>query len=293
MSPNRRGVNVVEKRRDGEEKVVEKKVGKKKVTKKKVAKKKVAETGNKTSPSVTCVRNLGNSPRVPGVRVLADGGKSLPTQRDERRTRPTHLRVMSLLSMAVVPEERSAFRQRLKTASVDGCCEFFCQTPIGVIAKAFGCEPFRLRSAADMFPASGLQSEFLDEFYIMDVILNRAPSPAVVSTGDGEGGGGQSSDVDFDAVRPVLSCKPEDVGPERDYFYRAVILFLPQSGFFYCHWDRHVGDAGVLGTLRAHDMSWLRLRREEGTHNGLPSYTFGSDSFVRRSESEGRWAGVL
>jgi hypothetical protein len=87
MSPNRRGVNVVEKRRDGEEKVVEKKVGKKKVTKKKVAKKKVAETGNKTSPSVTCVRNLGNSPGVPGVRVLADGGKSLPTQRDERRNK--------------------------------------------------------------------------------------------------------------------------------------------------------------------------------------------------------------
>jgi hypothetical protein len=74
----------VEKKCDGETKVVEKKVGKKK---------KVAETGNKTPSSVTCVRNLGNSPRVPGVHVLADGGKSLPTQRDERRTRPTHLRV--------------------------------------------------------------------------------------------------------------------------------------------------------------------------------------------------------
>jgi hypothetical protein len=78
MSPNRRGVNVVERN------VVEKEDGEKKV----------AETGNKTSPSVTCVRNLGNSPRVPGVRVVADGGKSLPTQRDERRTRPTHLRIM-------------------------------------------------------------------------------------------------------------------------------------------------------------------------------------------------------
>jgi hypothetical protein len=35
-----------------------------------------------------------------------------------------------------------------------------------------------------MFPGSGLQSEFLNDFYIMDVILNRAPSPAVVLTGD-------------------------------------------------------------------------------------------------------------
>jgi hypothetical protein len=43
MSPNRRGVNVVKKKFDGEKKVVETKV----------AKKKDAETGNKTSPSVT------------------------------------------------------------------------------------------------------------------------------------------------------------------------------------------------------------------------------------------------
>ncbi len=111
-------------------------------------------------------------------------GKSLPTQRNERPTHPTHLRVMSLLSMAVVPEERSVFRERFKTASADGCCKFFCQTPIGVIAKAFGCKRFWLRLAANMFPGSGLQSEFLNDFYIMDVILNRAPSPAVVLTGD-------------------------------------------------------------------------------------------------------------
>jgi hypothetical protein len=55
MSPNRRGVNVVGEKCDGKKKFVERKVGKRKV-----AEKKVAETGNKTSPSVTCVRNLGN-----------------------------------------------------------------------------------------------------------------------------------------------------------------------------------------------------------------------------------------
>ena len=58
---------------------MEKKDGEKKqVAKKKVAMKEVAETGNKTSPSVTCVPNLGNSPRVPGVRVVADGGEAPP-----------------------------------------------------------------------------------------------------------------------------------------------------------------------------------------------------------------------
>ena len=158
---------------------------------KKLAKKKAVETpGNKTSPSEACVRNLGNSPRVPGARMGADERKSLPTWRDERRNCPTHQRIMLLLSVAIVPEERSAFRQRFVNAIQGGsgeCRKFLCFTPVSVIAKAFKCKPFQLRSAADMFPESGLQSEFLNEFYIMDVILNRAPSPAV-STGDGKGG---------------------------------------------------------------------------------------------------------
>ena len=84
---------------------------------------------------------------------------------------------MRLLPMAVISEERGAFRKRFRKASEDQdgrCCEFLCQTPITVIAKVFGCQPFQLRSAADMFPGSGAESAFLNEFYIMDVILNRA-----------------------------------------------------------------------------------------------------------------------
>ena len=49
----------------------------------------------------------------------------------------------------------------------------FCRTRISVLLKVFECEPLQLHSAADMFPESGLQSEFLNEFYVMDVILNR------------------------------------------------------------------------------------------------------------------------
>jgi hypothetical protein len=107
------------------------------------------------------------------------------------------------------------------------------------VSIAFGCQHV---------PGVRLQSEFLNEFYIMDVALNRAPSPAVL-TCDGKGltsGGGRSSGDICDVVRPVLSCSPEDVGPdEMDHFYRAAILFLPQCGVFYCHRDLHIGDAVV------------------------------------------------
>ena len=235
MSPDRRGVgcdgDVLEKRTIAKKKKLaemefaEKKAAKKKVAKKNVAKKKLAATGNKTSPSVACVRNLGNSPRVPGACMGADHVRvsSFQLWRNERRSRPTHQRIMSLLSMAVVLEERSAFRKRFwnaRSQDVDRaeCCEFLCQTPITVIAKAFGCKPFRLRSAADMSPESRLQSEFRNAFYVMDVVLsNRAPSPAVVNGDHIEGvksGGGQSCD----AVRLVLLCNPEDIGPGMDFY---------------------------------------------------------------------------
>ena len=49
-----------------------------------------------------------------------------------------------------------------------------------------------------------------------------------------------------------------------------------------------LGDAGVPGTLRAYPMSWLRLQRVEGANRGLPAYTFGSDSYVRRFYYESR-----
>ena len=95
--------------------------------------------------------------------------------------------------MAVIPERRRAFRQRFEAVRKDefgACCNFLCQTPISVVSKAFKCKPLQLRSAADMFPESGLQSEFLDEFYVMDVILNRAPLPAASTCIWGGGGGG-------------------------------------------------------------------------------------------------------
>jgi hypothetical protein len=131
---------------------------------------------------------------------------------------------MSLLLIAVIPEERAALRQCFRAGSKDEdgrCCETFCQTPISVIAKAFECEPFQLRSAADMFPESQIKSEFLNEVCIMDVVLNRAPAPAATDNENTKGDMdiGKSLDIDCDIVRPVMSYKVEDLGPEKDYLY--------------------------------------------------------------------------
>jgi hypothetical protein len=137
--------------------------------------------GRKTSPCVTLVLNLGNSPLVPRIHIVDSKQedaeeKSLPAQRDERESRPSHRRNMPLLSIAVIPEERAAFRQSFWAGSKgenEACCETFCQTPISVIAKAFECEPFQLCLAANMLPKSRIESKFLNEFYIMDAVLNR------------------------------------------------------------------------------------------------------------------------
>jgi hypothetical protein len=209
--------------------------------------------------------------------------------RNEKHTLPTKVRIMSMLSMAVIPEERRAFRRRFRQASrkdVEGndmeqkpCAtgvSDMCAVPISWIAKAFECEPFQLRCAGDMFPESRIESEFLNEFYVMDVVLNRAPKAAATDS---------LQETDYDVVRPVISYREEDLGSDMDYFYRAAILFLPQCGKFYCHRERRKGEVGVPGTFTAHDMSWLRLqrtvtRKADGQFD--VSYAFGKDSFVRR-----------
>ena len=137
--------------------------------------------GNRTLPTAMSVRNLGQSPRVLGSQAILDGGRNhLPSRRGTRESLPSPLSVMLLLSMAVVPEERCAFRRRFRRAkeATAGECglvsEFLGgQTPIRVVATAFGWEPFRLHSIADMFPESGMQSNFLNKFNVMDVIVNR------------------------------------------------------------------------------------------------------------------------
>ena len=97
----------------------------------------------------------------------------------------------------------------------------------------------------------------------MDVIQNQIPSPAVMGEDKkGDKDYSQTTEVDYDEVHPVISYKPEHLGAEMDYLYRAAILFLPQCEIFYCHRERHKGDLGMPGTQMAHNMSWLCLWRE-------------------------------
>ena len=81
--------------------------------------------GNRTLPTAMSVRNLGQSPRVMGSQAILDGGRNhLPSRHGLRESLPIPSSVMSLLSMAVVPEERRAFRrrfQRAKKASEEEC----------------------------------------------------------------------------------------------------------------------------------------------------------------------------
>ena len=195
-----------------------------------------------------------------GVRVsraILDGGRNrLPSRHGTRESLPNPSSVMSLLSMAVVPEERRAFWRRFRLAkkASEGECglvgEFLGgRTPIRVVATAFGWEPFRLRSAANMFPKSGMQSNSLNKFYVMDVIVNCRSAPLTAALGG------------CHAVCHAQSYIPDNGSPDGDYQFRAVILFPPQCGVFYCSRDRHAGDAGLQGTMRAYNMCWLCLVR--------------------------------
>ena len=119
----------------------------------------------------------------------------------------------------------------------------------------------------------------------MDVVLNRAPTPAGFGDPPDDNDRKQPQ-VDPDVVQLFQSDQPDDILPEKDYCYRAAVLFLPQCGMFYCHRERRRGDVGVPGAFIAHDMSWLRLQREVTRDSREVSYKFGFDSYVKQFYAE-------
>jgi hypothetical protein len=161
-------------------------------------------------------------------------GPCLPN-RPKRQFLPSQTQAMALLSMAVPPEDRSAFVDRFcsfKTGEAKPACPCtgtVCRTSADWIAGAYGCDiALPLRSAADMFPSSGMMSCFLNEIYVMDVILNRAPcsvEPALKSAKKAATG-------DDDDVVLVRSYCEDDLHDDNDYKFRTMILFLPQCGVF-------------------------------------------------------------
>jgi hypothetical protein len=126
----------------------------------------------------------------------------------------------------------------------------------------------------------------MSEFYVMDVILNRSPFPNLAEEVDEEKAGGRAMRGGDDRVVMVKSYFPGDVDDVNDYKFRTMILFLPQCGVFYCARERRSADVGVLKSLVALDMSWLRLTQQTNGH-GEVSYTFGDGGYVKRFHSGG------
>ena len=170
-------------------------------------------------------------------------GPCLP-DRPERKFLPSQRQAMRLLSMAVPPEERAHFKERFHAFStgketslcpLTGTTGKVCNTNAAWIAGAYGCNfVHQLQCAADMFPFSRMESCFLSEIYIMDVILNRSPvmteASAVLPTKKAASSvvGGE------DDVLLVRSNHEDDLDDKNDFKFRTMIIFFPQCGVFYC-----------------------------------------------------------
>ena len=222
-------------------------------------------------------------------------GPCLPN-RPERKFLPSQRQAMLLLSMAVPPEDRAHFKERYHAFATGketspcplaGTTRKVCNTNVAWIAAAYGCDfVHQLQCAADMFPFSGMQSCFLSEIYVMDVILNRSPLMKTEPSAELPTKKAASSVVGGeDDVLLVRSYHEDDLDDKNDFKFRTMILFLPQCGVFYCARERRKEDVGVAKTHVALDMSWLRLERSTDS-NGKVSYTFGKGGYVKRFHME-------
>jgi len=139
----------------------------------------------RTSPCQASVLSMGSSPRLSNDEqdAAGDGDTSVPEGRSPREYLPSQNQAMALLSRALIPSKREAFTLRFQQSVTKEDNRILgepiiCNTPTRWIADAFGCdEPFRLREMGDMFPSHGTMSDYLEEFYVMDIILNRHLRP--------------------------------------------------------------------------------------------------------------------
>ena len=258
-------------------------------------------TLKRTSPCRTSVLNMGSSPRITSTTPTDTTGDDsvikctgLPRTRRPRDYLPSQQQIITLMSRSVIRSERPWLMFALRRAVQEGERtpgeEMLCNTPISCIQRAFGRDvPIsRLRSLTDMFPAHGTVSDFLSEFFIMDVILNRHVRPDGEDHDDGTPVG---QDKDPDKVVTVWCYKPEELSDEFDYKFRTAILFLPQAGVFYCARERRKADVGIENSFIPIDMSWLRMERHVTPPTSALDehsevyYTFGKDGYVKSFSS--------
>jgi hypothetical protein len=232
----------------------------------------------RTSICRSTVLNLGiDNPRVVVVPAKKKRlATKMPQKRSKRAYLPSGRKIKGLLRKCfplyaggnICPDygcfER-AFRNVALTGAIDGEVKICCDSGGGNCC----CAITQLQSLDGIFMKNGTTSNYLSEFILMDVILNRkvTPTAAATATGNhatvdttGRDTATTAAAFDPDAVVMASAYGCEDLDDENDYKYRTLIAFLPGAGVFYCSRERRRKSEGIEGSEIALDMSWLRIR---------------------------------
>ena len=261
------------------------------------ARKKMNKAAQKTSTSNNDDRSIDGTAEqkcTKKTRGLCNDGLPHIPDRSPRECLPSQEEMLSLLlkSLPLVPSslEEQGFEEAFRQAMDVGCRPHddvrLCRTPLSYITSALNsvgnlcCEVSQLSSLSEMFEENsvklGISKESLREVYLMDVFLNRSPSPPTCAPVTGK-----SIHVDPDIVALMKCLNPGECDDSFDYLFRTCLAFIPNAGIFYCARDRLHPDVGANKSLISLPMSWLRLQRHHHL-DGTPFYTFGKDSYVKR-----------
>jgi hypothetical protein len=273
----------------------------------------------RTSICRSTVLNLGiDNPRVVVVPATKKRlGKKMPQKRTRRAYLPSSRKVLEIIRKCfplnaggnICPDYglrfETAFRKVVLTGVLDGDVKI-CGTPLRWISHALGslysdsgggdscCAITQLQSLDEMFMKNGSTSNYLSEFILMDVILNRKVTPTAAASSAGNhttvhattGEGTTTAAFDPDAVVMASAYGCEDLDDDNDYKYRTLLAFLPGAGVFYCSREWRRKTEGIEGSLIALDMSWLRIRPIQPPPLLMElCLQFGEDGYVKRFSS--------
>jgi hypothetical protein len=208
-----------------------------------------------TSICRSSVQNLGDNPRITGVRNMG-GTAQMPKKQKARQFKPSHsrvlLRLLKCVPLCLQAELRGHFEQQIRSVKTehDQC---IAATPIqwirGALKELNYCVS-QIGSIDDVYPKPGMQ-DHTSKFFLLDVIHNCKTHV--------------KGEQDPDEVRMAAACNDSDMEDNMDYRYRTVLGFLPGAGVFYDCCNPHCLESGVAKSIVQLDMSWLRLSVSEGS----------------------------
>ncbi len=234
----------------------------------------------RTSICQPTLLSMGTSPRT-APNASGDGGErrvTTPRTRYARDYFPPHSQVLALL-LRCVPnsypqsgsraEMEARFRDVKDAAKLDRAEAKLCKTSLRWIEHALGARYHvtQMDSLNDVFAGDSAEQTHLMEFFLFDVILNRA-----VKLADTDGV------ADPDKVVKALAYNDDDIDQRSDRKYRSAIAFLPRAGVFYCARERRKSNCEdtLRNSLVPLDISWLRITRADDN-----LLKFGEDGYVR------------